>query len=62
VNAASLGLMAGAAVRLADAALVDPLTIAVCAVAVVLLVWRRPNTAWLVAAGAAIGLAHGALT
>jgi len=24
--------------------------------------WRRPNPAWLVAAGAVVGLAHGALT
>lgn len=61
VNAASLGLMAGAAIRLADAAVVDPLTAAIAAVALVVLVSRRPNTAWLVAAGAVIGLVHGTL-
>ena len=62
VNAASLGLMAGAAIRLADAAIVDPLTAAIAAVALAVLLWKRPNSAWLVAGGAAIGLAHGALT
>jgi hypothetical protein len=31
-------------------------------VALAVLLWKRPNTAWLVAAGAIIGLAHGALT
>lgn len=62
VNAASLGLMAGAAIRLADAAIVDPLTVAIAVVALAVLLWKRPNSAWLVAAGAAVGLAHGALT
>jgi chromate transporter len=62
VNAASLGLMAGAAIRLADAAIVDPLTAAIAAVALAVLLWKRPNSAWLVAGGAAIGIAHGALT
>jgi len=62
VNAASMGLMAAAALRLADSAFVDPLTSMLGAAALVVLLWRRPNTAWLVAAGALAGLAHGAVT
>lgn len=62
VNAASLGMMAAVLVRLAQYSLVDPLTVAVAAAALVAL-WRwRVNSAWLVCAGAAVGLAHGALT
>jgi chromate transporter len=62
VNAASLAIMAGAAIRLGDTAVVDQLTAAIVVAALAVLLWKRPNTAWLVAAGAAIGLAHGALT
>ncbi|MEX0846357.1 MAG: chromate efflux transporter [Ilumatobacteraceae bacterium] len=61
VNAASMGLMAAAAMRLADSAFIDPLTMVLGAAALVVLLWRRPNTVWLVAAGALVGLAHGAL-
>jgi chromate transporter len=62
VNAASMGLMAAAALRLADSAFVDPLTSMLGAAALAVLLWRRPNTAWLVAAGALAGLAHGAVS
>jgi chromate transporter len=62
VNAAALGLMAGAAVRIADSAFVDPLTVVIGATALAMLLWKRPNTAWLVAAGAIVGLAHGVAT
>jgi len=62
VNAAALGLMAGAAVRIADSAFVDPLTVVIGAAALAMLLWKRPNTAWLVAAGAIVGLAHGIAT
>ena len=62
VVAASLGLMAGALVRLARTALHDPLTWALGLAALAVLLWKRPNTAWLVAAGAAVGLVHGAAT
>jgi len=62
VVAASLGLMAGALVRLARTAMHDPLTWALGLAALVVLLWKKPNTAWLVAAGAVAGLAHGALT
>lgn len=61
VNAASMGLMAAAALRLADSAFIDPLTVVLGIAALVVLSWRRPNTAWLVAAGALVGLAHGAM-
>lgn len=62
INAAAIGLMAGVSVQLAGDALVDPLTIAV-AVAAGLALWRtRLNSAWLIAAGAATGLAHTLIT
>lgn len=59
VNAASLGMMAAAVVRLADTALVDPLTVLVAVGSLAVLVLRRTNTAWLVAAGALVGIVHG---
>lgn len=59
VNAASLGMMGAAVIRLADTALVDPLTVLVAVGALAALVVRRTNTVWLVAAGAAIGIVHG---
>jgi chromate transporter len=55
VNAASLGMMAAAVVRLADTALVDPLTVAVAIAALLVLLARRPNSMWLIAVGAVIG-------
>lgn len=62
VNAAALALMAGVTLQLARAALVDPLTIAL-AVATLVMQWRtRLNTAWLIAAGACVGLARTLLT
>ncbi|GAA3446644.1 chromate efflux transporter [Planomonospora venezuelensis] len=58
VNATALALMAGVTVELSGEAIVDPLT-AVLAAAALLLQWRtRLNTAWLIAAAAAIGLAR----
>jgi chromate transporter len=61
INAAALALMAGVAVRLGHTALVDPLTIVVAVVALVLL-WRlRLNSAWVVLGGALIGLGHSLL-
>jgi chromate transporter len=57
VNAAAVGLMAGVALQLARVAVVDPLTAALAAAAGLVL-WRtRLNSAWLIAAGAAVGLA-----
>jgi chromate transporter len=57
VNAASLGLMAGVTLQLAQAALVDPLTIALALVSAVLLFRFRVNSTWLIGGGAIIGLA-----
>lgn len=55
VNAAAVALMAGVLLELGSTALVDPLTVAM-AVGALLLLWRtRLNSAWYVAAGAAVG-------
>jgi chromate transporter len=56
VNATALALMAGVSYQLARTAIVDPLTVAVSVVTLVLL-WRtRINNAWYIAAGALVGL------
>jgi chromate transporter len=61
VNAAALALMAGVTVQLGRAALIDPLTGAL-GVGALLLLWRtRVNSAWLIAAGAAVGAARSLL-
>jgi chromate transporter len=56
VNAASLALMAAVTAQLARAALVDGWTVALALLSAVLLVRFRVNSAWLVLAGAALGL------
>lgn len=58
VTVASLGLMAGVLVQLADDALTDVVTVVVAAVALVVLVRTKLNSAWLVGVGVAIGLVH----
>jgi chromate transporter len=58
VTAASLGLMAGVLVQLADVALVDPATVVVAVVALAVLVRTGINSAWLVLAGLALGALH----
>lgn len=55
VTAASLGLMAGALVRLADAAFVDIATAAIGFVALMLLVTKRASTTVLIVVGVALG-------
>ena len=61
VNAVALALMAGVTVQLGRAALIDPLTGAL-GVGALLLLWRtRLNSAWLIAAGAAVGAARSLL-
>jgi chromate transporter len=57
VNAAALGLMAGVLVRLAGEAIVDVPTALLFAAAAAVLILLRPASAWLVAAGAAAGIA-----
>jgi len=62
VNATALALMLGVAVQLGLIALTDPLTIGL-AIAAALALWRfRLNSAWLILAGAVVGLAHALLT
>ncbi|HTN84892.1 MAG TPA: chromate transporter, partial [Sorangium sp.] len=56
VNAASLALMAVVSYRLARAALVDWLTVALAIMATLLLVRYRVSSLWLILAGAAIGI------
>jgi chromate transporter len=61
VNAAALALMAGVTVQLGRDALVDPLTAALF-VGGLLVLWRTQlNSAWLIAAGAAVGAARALL-
>ncbi|HEX6629488.1 MAG TPA: chromate efflux transporter [Gemmatimonadaceae bacterium] len=56
VNVASLALMAVVTWQLGRAALVDPLTVVLAALAGVLLLRFRVNSAWLVLGGAVVGL------
>src|SRR5690606_12726007 len=60
VNVASLALMAVVSWQLAAAAIADGLTASLALASLVALVMFRVNSAWLVAAGAAIGLAFAA--
>lgn len=57
VNVAAVGLMAAVTWVLGREAIVDPLTAAIAIVAAFLLIRFRSNSAWLVLAGAIIGLA-----
>jgi chromate transporter len=59
INVAAVALMAGVSAQLARAALVDPLTVALAAATLGVLLTRRPNPTWLIAAGALVGLARG---
>ena len=61
VNVASLALMAVVTAQLAQAAIVDWLTIVLALVATVLLVRYKINSAWLVLGGAMVGMAAMAL-
>ena len=62
LNATALALMAGVSFELARTGLVDPLTIGLCGATLVLL-WRtRLNSAWFIAVGALVGVAHLLLT
>jgi len=58
LTTASLGLMAGVLVDLTDTAISDVFTIAIAVAALLLLVRTKVNSAWLIAAGVAIGIAH----
>jgi chromate transporter len=56
VNVAAVGLMAAVTWLLGREAIVDPLTAAITVVAAFLLIRFRVNSAWLVLAGAIVGL------
>lgn len=56
VNVASLGLMGAVTSQLGRASLIDPLTIVVAVLSLVLLLRFKVNSAWLIIGGALIGL------
>ena len=56
VNISSLGLMAAVTIQLSHTSLIDPLTIIIAILAVILLVYLKVNSTWLIAGGAAAGL------
>ncbi|MEK6713206.1 MAG: chromate transporter [Nitrospirota bacterium] len=56
VNIASLGLMAAVTIQLGRASFIDPMTIGIAVITVVLLIYFKVNSTWLVAGGAAAGL------
>jgi chromate transporter len=58
VNAASLGLMLAVSIQLASTALIDPITIAVALICLIILMRFQTNSTWLIAGGALIGLFH----
>jgi chromate transporter len=58
VNVAALGLMLGVTLQLGMTAIVDPLTILIALACLVLLLRFKPNSTWLIAGGALIGLVH----
>ncbi len=55
VNAAALGLMAAVTLALAQAAIIDGVTVALAVVAAVALIRFKVNSTWLILAGAVIG-------
>jgi chromate transporter len=61
VNVASLGLMAAVTWQLGRASLIDPLTILVTFISLVLLMRFKVNSTWLIGGGAIIGLLSAAL-
>jgi|SRR5271157_1729507 len=58
VNAASLGLMLAVSIQLASTALIDPITIGVAVICLIILIRFQTNSTWLIAGGALIGLLH----
>ncbi|TAK36598.1 MAG: chromate efflux transporter [Chloroflexota bacterium] len=62
VNAAALGLMAAVTWQLGQGAIVDVLTALVTLLSLVVLIRFKPNSAWLVLAGGALGIAYHLVT
>ena len=56
VNVASPGLMAAVTIDLSRASLIDPLTILIAVVSLILIIRVRINSTWLVVGGAILGL------
>jgi chromate transporter len=56
VNVVSLALVVGVTVGLGRASLIDPLTIAIAVLALVILLRFKINSTWLVLGGALMGL------
>ncbi|HUI90550.1 MAG TPA: chromate efflux transporter [Anaerolineales bacterium] len=61
VNAASLGLMLAVSLQLASTALIDPLTMGVAIISLIILIRFQANSTWLIAGGALAGLLHAML-
>lgn len=61
LTAGSLGLMAGVTWQLAREAIVDPLTVALAAIAILVLVRSASNPTWLIVGGAVVGLISAAI-
>jgi chromate transporter len=55
INVGSLALMAVVSWQLGRQAIIDPLTLALCLLGAVALLWYRANSVWLIAAGGIIG-------
>jgi chromate transporter len=62
VVAVSLSLLAGILEQLVDTALVDVATFIMACLALVVLSTTRISTAWLIAAGVVMGVAHALIT
>jgi chromate transporter len=58
VNVASLALMAAVTIELGRSAVLDVPTAVLALISAVVLFMVRPNSAWLVLAGAILGVAH----
>ncbi|HUH99381.1 MAG TPA: chromate efflux transporter [Anaerolineales bacterium] len=58
VNAASLGLMLAVSLQLASTALIDPITIGMAVICLIILIRFQTNSTWLIASGAVVGLLH----
>ncbi len=61
VTIASLGLMSGVTLQLGASALIDPLTVIITLICLVLIFRFRMNSTWLIAGGAAAGVLHALL-
>jgi chromate transporter len=58
VTVASLGLMAGVLLDLVDDALIDPFTVGIATVALMVLIATKWNATWLIAVGVIIGVGN----